>query len=156
MASKVLIAVLGDLSEICIFMRLKYKLCQPWSDDFLRSWVRWYVDQGFCAIARESIPVYDKRIVFGHIQALLLGRPIKDIQDVFNETYAVDREGDIYFIDIVIMDDNRLGWFLKDAMVESVGMKNYIAFTRDHGKMERVRKYPIHKLLHYYEPHLRR
>lgn len=151
---KVTLAQKHDLPEMASFVRLKYKLASKWPEDLLRGWLGWYVSNRIAVISREIIESGSRQII-GHIQSLLLGRPIENVDYVFHDTYYIDWTGSTFFIDLVIMDDNRLGAFMKEVMVKSVGMKDYLAFTRDHGKMRRVRKYPIEKILRYYEPYIR-
>lgn len=148
---KVTLANQDDNTEIRHFMRMKYRLCKDWEDNFFKAWLTWYIAQGLCVIGRDII-VANNRNIFGHIEALLMGRPIKEIQDVFQDTYALDYNGDTFFVDIYISPSTTLLPTLTAMMIASVGIKKYLAFTRDHGTMRKVKKYQLTKLLHYYAP----
>lgn len=151
MKIKVTLAQEKDVPEICHFFRLEYALCKNWPDKVLSPWITWYCQSGFCSIGREVVLGQGIEIA-GHIKSLLLGRPVEDYYRAKEETFYQERDGNCFFVDTILTKHLCTVRLMTDLLIASVGTKEYIAFTRDHGKMEKLKVYNLEKFLRYYAP----
>lgn len=142
MKIKVTLATEKDALFVMNFLLRNYIYLRKWPIGMLLSWINWYCLAGFCTISERE----DNSVIVG----LLMGRPMLNTDKVFVSPWDWSMDGDIFFIDTICTSHSGCIPFLAQKMIESVGMKNKIAFTRDHGNMKTIHVWPTLKFVNKY------
>lgn len=150
MRYKAALAQEKDVAEICHFIKLSYLPLKAWPDKILYPWITWYCQSGFASISREVVEDYGIEIS-GHITSLLLGRPAILPERAKAETFYHDNNGDYFYVDTIICPTISLIPILGEVLVKCVGMKQYLAFTRDCDNMKKLRIYKTKDFLRRYQ-----
>lgn len=149
--SKVTLASQADAAEIVHFLMIDYPAAKAWTFKEIEPRVRWFIDMGFCTIAREEI-YKPFTVISGHIQALLLGRPTRSAFDSYQSPFLFDPKGRIFYVDICCTRHPFLIYYLAQMMIMSVGMKESLAFSKEKGNIKKVHILPLQRLLNLYAP----
>jgi hypothetical protein len=150
--SKVTLACQTDAAEIVHYLLMAYPAATRYTFGDLAPRVKWFIDMGYCVIAREEIKGYCNIVISGHIQALLLGRPVEDAQAAFDQPFYFDARGHIFYVDIFCSRHPSLIYYLAQLMIMSVGLKESLAFSKEKGNISKVHILPLQRLLNLYAP----
>lgn len=155
MRYKVTLATLNQLDEIVELVQQRYEPAKDIGKSDLRVWVSWFIQSNLCVVAVESSGGDGEIEMFGQINSLLMGRPISAKADMDSRNdlpYDYNLNGDTFYIDLILADHLTVVPFYRKILEGVLGMtKEYIAFSRDRGKMG-TRRYKLEKILRYYEP----
>lgn len=150
MKYKVALAQEKDVAEICHFIKLSYLPLKTWPDKILVPWISWYCKSGFAAISREVVGDFNIEIS-GHITTLLLGRPCLLPERAKEETFYNDITGNYFYADTIICSSLGIIPILGEVLAKCMGMKEYLAFTRDCDNMKKLRIYKTKDFLRRYQ-----